>query len=147
EPVRRAGRTRARARLDVVTGSRRRTTRGARIAGRMLAAVAAAVALVEAARVSIARAGGPGRLLRIGRTDRARARAGLRHVAVARRRAARRARIARRMLAGVARPVALIGAARIPIVRARRARRALRVRRAARPGPRAHLRRVALARR
>src|SRR5438309_2522380 len=51
------------------------------------------------------------------------------------------------MLADVARSVALIGAARIPVVGARRARRALRVRRAARPGPRAHLRRVALARR
>src|SRR5439155_499923 len=58
-----------------------------------------------------------------------------------------RPRVAGRMLAGVARPVALIGAARVAVVRARRARRALRVRRAVRPGPRAHLRRVALARR
>src|SRR5213078_2387852 len=80
-----------------------------RIAARMLAAVAAAVALVEAAGVSIARAGGPGRLLRIGRTDGARPRAGIRQVAFARRRPARRAGVPRRVLARVARAFASTG--------------------------------------
>src|SRR5439155_196262 len=66
-------------------------------------------------------------------------------VAGASRRAADRARVARRMLAGVAAPVALVAAARVAVVRARRARRALRVRWAARARPGAHLGRVALA--
>src|SRR5207244_257946 len=67
------------------------------------------------------------RLERVGRTRRARAGAVLVHVAGTRCRAADGARVARRMLAGVARPVALIAAAWVAVVRARRARRALRV--------------------
>src|SRR5207302_1398021 len=54
-------------------------------------------------------------------------------------------RVARRVLAGVARSVALIGAARVPVVGTRRARRCLGIRRAVRAVPRAALRRVALA--
>src|SRR5262249_4044831 len=81
------------------------------------------------------------------RTGSARARAGLSGVAGPRRRATDRAGVARRVLAGVVGAVALIRAARIPVVGAGRARRLLRVRgaRGARPG--AVLRRVALARR
>src|SRR5205823_6447580 len=54
-------------------------------------------------------------------------------------------RVPRRVLAGVARSVALIGAARVPVIGTRRARRCLGIRRAVRAVPRAALRRVALA--
>src|SRR5439155_106521 len=66
---------------------------------------------------------------------------------IARARPADGAGVARRVLAGVVRAVAEVGRADVPVVGARRARRRLGIRRAARPGPGAHLRRVALARR
>src|SRR5437870_5286758 len=87
------------------------------------------------------------RLEAIGRADRARARAGLVHVAHPGRRPAHRPGVPRRVLAGVARPVALIERARVAVGGARRARRLLGVRRAAGARPGAVLRRVALARR
>src|SRR5439155_1068540 len=55
------------------------------------------------------------------------------------------ARVARRMLAGVVRPVALVRAARVPVIGTRGPRRLLRVGRAGRTRPGAILRRVALA--
>src|SRR5207249_8162274 len=58
------------------------------VAGRMLAGVARAVALVEAARVAVARAGRPRGTLRIRGTGGGRAGAVLRRVALARRGAA-----------------------------------------------------------
>src|SRR5205823_4349126 len=79
------------------------------------------------------------------RTDGARPRAGVRQVAFARRRPARRAGVPRRVLARVARAVAGIRAARIAVVGAAGARRALRIHRAVRGRPGAVLRRVALA--
>src|SRR5205807_8722714 len=54
------------------------------------------------------------------------------------------ARVPRRVLAGVARPVARVRAAGVAVVRARRAGGALRIRRAAGARPGAVLRRVAL---
>src|SRR5207249_4993673 len=85
------------------------------------------------------------RLEHVGGTGGAGPGAVLVHVTGTGRRAADGARIARRMLAGVARSVALIGAARVPVVGTRRARRCLGIRRAVRAVPRAALRRVALA--
>src|SRR5205823_882129 len=67
------------------------------------------------------------------------------HVARAGGRAADRPAVARRMLAGVARAVARVGRARVPVVGARGPRRLLRVGRAGRARPGAILRRVALA--
>src|SRR5207245_1322190 len=88
---------------------------------------------------------GARRLEGVGGADRARPGAVLVDVARGRGGPADGARIARRMLAGVARSVALIGAARVPVVGTRRARRCLGIRRAVRAVPRAALRRVALA--
>src|SRR5439155_446881 len=147
EAVRRAGRARSRACLDVVAGARRRPADRAGVAGRVLAGVARAVALVEAARVAVARARRPGRLLGVGRAHRARAGARLARVALARRRTADRSGVAGRMLAVGARAIALVEAARVAVVRAGRPRGTLVVRRAAGRRPRAVLRRVAFARR
>src|SRR5206468_1496897 len=94
---------------------------GARVARRVLARVAGAVALVQRAGIGVRRAGRPERLLGVGRARGARARAGLSGVALARGRAAGGARVARRVLAGGARAVALIEGARVAIVRAGRA--------------------------
>src|SRR5207244_781281 len=105
-----------------------------------------AVALVRAARVAVVGARGAGRRLGVGGTRRARAGARLPRIALARRRAAERARVARRMLAGVVRPVALFRAVRVAVVGARRARRVLRVGGARGGRSRTVLRRVALAR-
>src|SRR5207249_4461699 len=88
---------------------------------------------------------GARRLERVGGAYRARPRAAPVDVAGAGRRTADGAGIARRVLAGVARSVALIGAARVPVVGTRRARRCLGIRRAVRAVPGAALRRVALA--
>src|SRR5207253_2815447 len=88
---------------------------------------------------------GARRLEGVGGADRARPRAVLVHAAGSGSRPADGARVARRMLAGVARSVALIGAARVPVVGTRRARRCLGIRRAVRAVPGAALRRVALA--
>src|SRR5439155_1067550 len=85
---------RAGAVLDVVARAGRRTAHRARVPGRMLAGVAAAVALIQAARVPVARARRSGGLLRIGRTGRARARARVGEVAFTRARTAGRAGVA-----------------------------------------------------
>src|SRR5207249_1328183 len=147
EAVRRAGRARSRACLDVVAGARRRPADRAGVAGRVLAGVARAVALVEAARVAVARARRPGRLLGVGRAHRARAGARLAQVALAGGPAAHRPGVAGRMLAGVARAVALVEAARVAVARAGRPRGTLRIRGTGGGRAGAVLRRVALARR
>src|SRR5262249_20138785 len=70
------GRTRAArtvAALGDVAGAGRRAADGARVAGRVLARGAAAVALIEGTRVSVVRAGHPGRLQGVGGTRAARA--------------------------------------------------------------------------
>src|SRR5438874_558244 len=112
---------------------------------RVLASVARSVALIRAARVAVVRARRAGGALRIRRAAGARPGAVLRHVAVTGGRPADGPGVARRVLAGVARSVALIGGARVPVVGTRRARRCLGIRRAVRAVPRAALRRVALA--
>src|SRR5207249_292476 len=86
------------------------------------------------------------RALRIRRAGRARAGAALPQVAGARRGAADRAGIPRRVLAGVGDAVARVGRARVAVVGARRAARLLGIGRAARPIARAELRHVARAR-
>src|SRR5439155_3745685 len=85
---RRTGGTGPRAGLRDVARPRRRPAHRARVARRVLARIAAAVALIERARIAVVGAHGPTRLLRIRRTRGTRARAGLRQVAHARRRAA-----------------------------------------------------------
>src|SRR5439155_2974021 len=90
--VGRAGRARAVAALGRIAGSRRRPAHGAGLARRVLADIAAAVALIERARIAVVGAHGPTRLLRSRRTPRTRARPGLPRVAHARRRAAHRGR-------------------------------------------------------
>src|SRR5439155_25576972 len=102
EAVGRAGRARAGARLGDVARTRYRATRRARVPRRVLAGVVRTVALIERAGVAIGGAGRRGRLLRVARANRARARAGFRDVAPTRYRATRRARVAHRVLAGCA---------------------------------------------
>src|SRR5204863_5199584 len=87
------GRTRARAGLRDVAHIRRNAADRPRIARRMLAREVRPVAAVQGARVGVGRAGHPARLLRVRRTGRARTRALLVEVALARRRAADRPRI------------------------------------------------------
>src|SRR5206468_3590891 len=82
----------------------------------------------------------------VGRTGRARARAGLGHVARTRHSTAGRARVPRRVLTRDVGAVALIERAGVAVRRARRPRALLRVGRAAGPVAGAVLRRVALAR-
>src|SRR5439155_4103561 len=101
-------------------------------------------------RVALARRGaadGGRRREVIGRAGGARPGAGLVHVAVARRRAADRPGVPRRMLAVIVAAVALVAAARVPVVGAGRARWLLRIRGTARARAGAMLGRVALARR
>src|SRR5439155_323198 len=108
-----------------VARARRRPAHRARVARRVLAGIAAAVALIERARIAVVGARGPTRLLGIRRTPGTRARAGFRQVAHAGRRTAHGAggleRIGR---TGRARPVAGLGhianAGRGPTHRARR---------------------------
>src|SRR5205807_377662 len=102
------------------------------VAGRMLAGVARAVALVPGARVAVAGARRSCRALGVRGARRARSGARVGRVAVARRRAAHGAGVAGRMLAGIARAVALIPAARVAVVGARGSCRALGVGGAAR---------------
>src|SRR5207249_1601178 len=85
------------------------------------------------------------RLEGVGGTGRARPVTVLVHVTGTGRRPADRAGVPRRVLAGVVRPVALIRAARVSIVRAGRPRGILRVGRARRTRSGAVLRRIALA--
>src|SRR5207247_4041874 len=91
EAVGRAVRAHAGTGLGGIAGPRRRPAHRARVTGRVLARIAAAVALIERARIAVVGARGPTRLLGIRRTRGARARAGLRYVAHARGRAAYRA--------------------------------------------------------
>src|SRR5205807_1013184 len=179
EAVRRTGRARAGAGLVHVADSGRRTALRPGVPGRVLAGVAAAVALVAATRVAVCRAGRsggglrvrrtvgavPGAVLRritlaprgaahdegrhegVRRTGCARAGAGLVQVADPRGRATHRPGVPRGMLAGVVRAVALVTAARIAVVRARRPRRTLSIRGAIGARPRAVIVQVALARR
>src|SRR5205823_9143002 len=102
--------------LGNVTFASGRSTHGARVARRVLAGVADAVALVERAGVGVRRAGGPVRLLGVGRAARARPVAALGHVAFAPDRAADGARIARRVLADGAGAVALVQGAGVAVV-------------------------------
>src|SRR5204863_1611839 len=83
--------------------------------------------------------------LRIGRPDAARACAGLRRVAVPRRRAADRAGVARRVLAGDVGAVALIGRAGVAVVGAGGVARLHRIGWAGGSAPRAGLGHVAVA--
>src|SRR5437870_4868707 len=111
----------------------------------MLAGVAAAVALIHATGVPVGRARRARRRLAVGRATGARPGARLGLVAFTGGWPADRPGVPRRVLAGVARSVALIRAARVAVVRARGAGGALRIRRAAGARPGAILRRVALA--
>src|SRR5437870_3699031 len=111
----------------------------------MLAGVAAAVALIHATGVPVGRARRARRRLAVGRATGARPGARLGLVAFTGGWPADRPGVPRRVLASVARSVALIRAARVAVVRARRAGGALRIRRAASARPGAVLRRVALA--
>src|SRR5439155_1326513 len=143
EAIRGAGRARPRARLDVVAGAPRGTARRARVPCRMLAGVAAAVALIHATGVPVARARRARRRLAVGRATGARPGARLGLVAFTGDWPADRPGVPRRVLASVARSVALIRAARVAVVRARRAGGTLRIRRAAGARPGAVLRLVA----
>src|SRR5206468_2272017 len=140
--VGRAARARAVAALGRIAGSRRRPAHRARMARGVLAGIAAAVALIERARIAVVGAGRSARLLGIRRTRGTRARAGLRQVAHAGRRATHGAGgledIGR---TGRARPVAGLGhVADAGRGAAHSARRRLRVRRTGRPTPAAELR-------
>src|SRR5262249_11730292 len=148
--VGRAGGVRAGAELRRVTLVSRWATLGRRrLEGVGGAVVTRAIAGLGEGAVARRRAAHGARgLLRIIRAHRAPARAGLGHVAGAGFGAALRPGIARRVLAGVAAPVALIERAGVAVVGARRPARLLLIARAGLAGqPRAHLRHVALARR
>src|SRR5207302_1093864 len=128
------------------------TVVGARRPARLLGVgrAAGAVARAEVVGVALVHGGATehGRGLEgVVRTRRAATRAGLRHVADTRRRAARGPRVAGRMLTRVARAVAGIGRADVAVVRARRPARLLRIGRTVRAGARTGLGEVAFARR
>src|SRR5439155_517824 len=114
------------------------------VARRVLAARAAAVALIERARVPVGRAGRPRRTPGIRRTAGARAVAGLGRIALTARGAAARPGVARRVLAARAAAVALIERARVPVGRAGRPRRTPGILRAGGAGAVAGLGRIAL---
>src|SRR5439155_904915 len=148
-PVGRAGRARAVAGLLRVARPRRRAAHRGGVARRVLAGIARAVAGVGRARIAVVGARRPARLLRIDGAARARARAGLRLIALARRRAAHGAGGLEGIGGtGIARPVAGLGlvanAGRRP---AHGARRRLRIRRTGVGDPVAALRHIAGARR
>src|SRR5207249_2742075 len=88
--IRGARRAGTRTGLGDVAVPGRRAAHRPRIPCRMLAVIAAAVALVAAARIAIVGAGGPAGLLRVGRTGGARPRAELGGIALAGRGAAER---------------------------------------------------------
>src|SRR5207302_1218864 len=128
------------------------TVVGARRPARLLGVgrAAGAVARAEVVGVALVHRGATehGRGLEgVVRTRRAAARAGLRHVADARRGATGGPAVARRMLAGVAGTVAGVGRAGVAVVRARRPARLLRIGRTVRAGAWTGLRQVAFARR
>src|SRR5436309_1204279 len=90
--------------------------RRTRVPGRVRARRARAAAHVGGARVAVGGAGRPTRLVDVGGTGGARARAGLGEVTLRRRRAADRARVAHRVLAVDARAVALVQGAGVAVV-------------------------------
>src|SRR5205823_346102 len=102
--------------LGDITFASGRSTQGARVARRVLAGVADAVALVEGAGVGVGRAGGPVRLLGVAGAGGAASRAALGGVTLARGRSAEGARVAHRMLAVDARAVALVQGAGVAVV-------------------------------
>src|SRR5207245_4163416 len=108
--IRRPGGTGPRAGLRDVARPGRWAAHRARVARRVLARIAAAVALIERARIAVVGARGPTRLLGVRGTRGTRARAGLRQVARAGRRAAHGAGGLERIGGtGRARPVAGLG--------------------------------------
>src|SRR5207253_11474015 len=111
---------RPRAGFGNVARPRGRATLRPRVTRRMLASDVAAVALIEGARVAVVGTRRTVRLLGVGRTGAARAGAGLGEVAVARRGATLRPRVARRMLAGAVAAVAVVEGARVAVARTRR---------------------------
>src|SRR5439155_1034154 len=121
--IHRADATHAVAGLGRIALTARGAARRPGVARRVLAARAAAVALIERARVPVGRAAGPRRAPGIHRTAGARTAAGLGRIALAARGAARRPGVARRVLAARAAAVALIERARVPVGRAVRAAR------------------------
>src|SRR5439155_351779 len=143
EAVGRAVRAHAGTGLGGIAGPRRRPAHRARVTGRVLARIAAAVALIERARIAVVGARGPARLPHICRTGRTGPRAGLRQVALACGRAARGAGGLERIgWAVVGNPVTALS----HVTGARRGtahRRALRIGRAGGARPRAGLRDVA----
>src|SRR6266550_3513169 len=96
----------------------------------MLASDVAAVALIEGARVAVVGTRRTVRLLALGRPGAAPAGAGLGQVALARRGATLRPRVARRMLAERAAPVTGVGGARVAVISTRRPARLLGIGRA-----------------
>src|SRR5207302_1155354 len=135
EGIGRAGGARSRAGLIHVAGTGRRAAHRPGIARAVLAGHARPVALVRRAWIAVGGACGAVRLLGVGRADGARSRAGLVHVAGTGRRAAHRPGIARGVLAGRARPVALVRRAWIAVGGACGAVRLLGVGRAGRTVP------------
>src|SRR6266404_6360594 len=140
-----ACRARPRAGVGDVTLARRRAARDAGLPRRVLTRHAAAVALVEGAGVGVGGACGPRGPLRVG-ARRARPRAGVGDVTLARRRAAGGAGVPRRVLTRHARAVALVEGAGVGVGGACRPRGLLRVG-ARRARPRAGVGDVTLARR
>src|SRR5439155_1252016 len=132
ELLRILGAVRARpvAQLGQVAGPGRGPALRPGVARRVLASDVATVALIEGARVAVVSTRRTVRLLGVGRARGARAGAGLGQVALARRGATLRPRVARRMLAERAAPVTGVGGARVAVVRARRSARLLAIGRA-----------------
>src|SRR5439155_1443235 len=118
EGVGRAGGAGAGAGLGEVALARRRTAHDARVARRVRARRARAVAHVGGAHVAVVRAGRPVRLDGVGRAGGAGAGARLGEVALVGRRAAHDARVVRRVLAESAAAVAGVGRAHVAVVRA-----------------------------
>src|SRR5439155_1273513 len=121
EEIGRAAGATARARLGDVAGAGRRAADGAGVARVVHARGRAdrAVAHVRGADVAVVRARRPGRLDQVGRAARTRAGAGLRQIALVRRRAADGARVPGGVLAGDVSAVAGMGGARVAVAGAR----------------------------
>src|SRR5439155_271307 len=145
--VRRAGGAGPRAALGDIAFARRRAAHGAAVPRRVLTGHVGAIALVQGAGVGVRRTGGRRRLLGVRRAGGAGAGAALGDVALARRRAAHRARVPRRVLAGGVRAVAGIRGADVAVVGARGPVRLEGVGRAGGAGAGAGLGHVALPRR
>src|SRR5439155_10509550 len=123
--------------LHHVAAVRGRSTHGARVAGRMHAGRARAVACIGGAGIAVVHAGRAARLEGVGRTGGARAAAGFGHVTLVHGRAAQRARVARRVLAGHVGAITLVERAGVGVGGAGRPARLLDVGRAGGARPRA----------